>query len=161
LVIDNRFEPVKMFYQGFAASNLNRPKGFFVNEKGATSVLYKIHGGYLHSFSNGFEVSPNYIIQHQKQTQVNIGAYGAYSLPVVTSRNISDLKVSLGMWYRLDDSIIVTGGLSTAKWNVGFSYDANSSSLERYFQGANAFELSFVYRISVIKAAKRFSTPLI
>jgi type IX secretion system PorP/SprF family membrane protein len=161
LVIDNRLEPVKMFYQGFAASNLNRPQGFYMEEKDAPSVLYKLHGGYMHSFSNGFEVSPNYLIQYQKQTQINIGAYGAYSLPTVTSRNVMDLKVSLGMWYRLDDSVIVTSGLSTAKWNVGFSYDANSSSLERYFQGANAFEVSFMYRISVMKHAKRFSTPLI
>jgi len=161
LVIDNRFKPVNMFYQGFAASNINRPKGFYIKEKDAPSILYKIHGGYLHQFSNGLEVSPNYLIQYQERAQINVGAYAAYSLPTVTSKSITDLKVSLGLWYRLDDSFIVTTGFSTASWNAGFSYDANASSLERNFQGASAFEISFAYRISIIKTLKRFSTPLI
>lgn len=161
LVIDNRFKPVHMFYQGFAASNINRPKGFFIKEKDAPAVLYKIHGGYLHYFSNGLELSPNYLIQYQSSMQINVGAYAAYSLPAVTSKSITDLKVSLGLWYRVEDSIIVTTGFSTGKWNAGFSYDANASSLERNFQGANAFEISFAYRINIIKTLKRFSTPLI
>ena len=160
-VIDNRFKPVRMFYQGVAISNINKPKGFFLNEKDAPSALYKFHGGYLHHFTNGFEISPNYLIQYQKSVQFNIGAYAAYSLPAVTSKSITDVKVSLGMWYRIDDSIIVTTGLSTSSWTAGFSYDANSSSLERNFQGANAFEVSFAYKISIMKAVKKFSTPLI
>jgi type IX secretion system PorP/SprF family membrane protein len=160
-VIDNRFKPVRMFYQGVAISNINKPRGFFLNEKDAPSALYKLHGGYLHHFTNGLEISPNYLIQYQNTAQINIGAYGAYSLPAVTSKSITELKVSLGMWYRIDDSIIVTTGLSTSSWTAGFSYDANSSSLERNFQGANAFEVSFAYRISIMKSVKKFSTPLI
>ena len=161
MVIDDRFKPVKIFYHGFALSNMNRPKGFFVDGKDAPSLLFKSHGGYLHHFANGFEVSPNYLIQHQNKTQINIGSYAAYTLPAVTSRSVTDIKVSLGMWYRIDDSYIVTTGLSTSTWNAGFSYDANSSSLERSFQGANAFEVSFSYRISITKQVKKFSTPLI
>ena len=159
-VMTNRFQPVKIFYQGFAVSNLNRPKGFFLDERDASSLLYKAHGGYLHSFSNGFEVSPNYLIQYQHRAQINIGGYGAYALPAVTSGNITDLKVSLGFWYRIDDSVILTTGMSTAAWNAGFSYDANSSSLERSFQGANTFEFSFAYRIKIRKEVRKFSTPL-
>ena len=132
-----------------------------LNEKEAVFVVYKIHGGYLHTFHNGFEISPNYLIQYQQSVQINLGAYGAYSLPVVTSRSLTELKVSLGMWYRMEDSFILTTGLSTSSWNAGFSYDANSSSLERNFQGASAFELSFAYRIKIGKGIKKFSTPLI
>lgn len=161
LVIDNRFQPMKMFYQGFAVSNLNRPKGFFLDERDASVILYKLHGGYLHSFDNGFEVSPNYLLQHQDKTQINVGAYAAYALPAVISKTITDLKVSVGFWYRIDDSVIVTTGMSTRAWSAGFSYDANSSSLARNFQGANAFEFSFAYRLNIRKAVKKFSTPLI
>ena len=161
LVVDSKFKSVNIFYQGFAASNINRPKGFYIKEKDAPSILYKLHGGWLHQFTNGFEVSPNYLIQYQKGTQINVGAYAAYSLPAVTSKSITDLKVSVGLWYRIDDSFIVTTGFSTASWNAGFSYDANASSLERNFQGANAFEISFAYRISIMKTLRRFSTPLI
>ena len=162
LVIDQRFSPMKMFYHGFAFNNLNRPKGFYLDAKDASSILLKAHGGYLHTFANGFEVSPNYLVQHQQRsTQINIGGYGAYTLPGVQSRSITDLKVSLGLWYRLHDSVIVTTGFSTSTWNFGFSYDANRSSLERNFHGANAFEVSLGYRINIVKQIKRFSTPLI
>lgn len=160
LVVDDHFHPVKMYYQGFAVSNLNSPKGFFLDHRQTSAILYKIHGGYLHTFSNGFEISPNYLIQYQKGGQINIGGYGGYTLPNVTSRSVSDLKLSIGFWYRLKDSFIVTTGINTSSWDVGFSYDANSSSLERSFQGANAYEFSFAYKINIMKEVKRFSTPL-
>lgn len=161
LVVDNHFQPMKMYYQGFAVSNLNRPKGFFLDHRETSAILYKMHGGYLHTFSNGFEISPNYLIQYQKETQINIGGYGAYSMPAVTSKTITDLKVSVGFWYRLEDSFIITTGINTSLWNIGFSYDANSSSLERSFEGANAFEFSFAYKINIMKEMKKFSTPLL
>lgn len=162
MVIDSRFKPVRMFYQGLAVSNINRPKGFFLRESDAPAVSYKVHGGYLHHFENGLEVSPNYLIQHQKKyTQINVGTYAAYAVPAVTSRALTELKLSVGAWYRIDDSFIVTTGLSTSTWSAGFSYDANSSSLERNFEGANSYEMSFSYRISILRAVKKFSTPLI
>lgn len=161
LVMDKRFEPTKMFYQGISVANLNRPRGFYLDEREAPSILFKAHGGYLHTFNSGFEISPNYLVQYQESAQINIGAYGAYALPEVKSKTITNLKVSLGCWYRLDDAVIVTTGFSTAEWNIGFSYDANSSSLERSFQGASAYEVSLAYRINIIKEVRKFATPLI
>jgi type IX secretion system PorP/SprF family membrane protein len=161
LVIDNHRRPMKMHYHGFAFSNLNRPRGFFLDRRETSSVLIKAHGGYLQSFSNGLELSPNYLIQYQKELQLNVGGFASYSLPNVTSKTANDFKVSIGMWYRLFDSFIFTTGITTSKWNAGFSYDNNSSSFERNFQGANAFELSFAYRISILKEFKKFSSPLL
>jgi type IX secretion system PorP/SprF family membrane protein len=160
-VIDSHFQPMKIFYQGFAVSNINRPKGFFINEREASVMLVKIHGGYVHSFNNGFEISPNYLLQIQNGSQINVGGYGAYALPAVTSKSMKDLKLSAGFWYRVKDSFILTTGISTASWTAGFSYDANTSSLERNFQGANSYEFSFAYRIQIIKEYKRFATPLL
>lgn len=161
LIVDDYFKPVKMYYQGVAVSNLNRPNGFFQGTHEVAAILIKAHGGYVHSLSNGFEISPNYLVQHQKRTQINIGAYCAYSLPAITSRSITDLKVSLGFWHRIKDSFIFTTGMSTSAWTAGFSYDANTSSMERNFGGANAFEFSFSYKIRIAKEFKKFSSPLI
>lgn len=161
MAIDDHFKPMKMFYNGFAVSNINRSKGFFPEGREGSAILYKIHGGYLHTFSNGLEVSPNYLMQFQNNAQINVGGYGAYSLPAVTSGSLKDVKVSLGFWYRFKDSFILTTGISTSSWNAGFSYDANSSSLERNFQGANSIEFSFAYRIQIMKAYQRFATPLL
>ena len=161
LTIDNRFKPLKMYYQGFAVSNINRPGGFFGDQRGMSAVLLKAHGGYIHTFSNGFEISPNYLVQYQRQVQINVGGYGAYSLAAMTSRSATSVKVSLGCWYRLDDSIIVTTGISTPSWNAGFSYDANRAALQRNFGGANAFEFSFAYKISIARDFRKVSSPLI
>ncbi len=161
LVVDDLINPVRMYYQGLAFSNLNRPKGFFHDTHEPSSILVKAHGGYLRAFSNGVEISPNYLIQYEKMAQVNVGVYAAYALPRVTSKSLTDLKLSVGFWYRIRDSFIVTTGMTTSSWSAGFSYDANNSSLERNFQGANAFEFSFSYRINIMKEYRRFATPLI
>lgn len=153
----NRMRQPRVFYQGFAISNINRPAGFFPDGNDALSMLYKIHGGYVHAFNNGIEVSPNYLIQYQNSMQINIGAYAAHTV----QGSAQDLKISLGVWYRVDDSFIITTGFSTSRWNAGFSYDANTSSFGQNFQGSNAFEVSFQYRIGILKTLRTFSTPLI
>jgi type IX secretion system PorP/SprF family membrane protein len=160
-VVDNRFKPVTMFYQGFAVSNLNRPKGFFGDKNEGSALLFKIHGGLMKVFASGFEISPNYLIQYQNSLQLNIGASGAYSMTEGISQFSKSVKVSLGFWYRMQDSFIVTTGLGTDAWNMGFSYDANTSSLQRNFAGANALEISFAYRIKVVTEVRRFSSPLL
>ncbi len=161
LVEENRLRPARAFYQGLGVSNINRPDGFFLDRKDKPAILYKLPGGMLQSFNNGFELSPNYLIQYQKKTQINVGAYVAYRLQSVTGRFADDFKVSLGLWHRIEDSFITTIGFSCASWTAGFSYDANNSALERNFNGANAFEISFVYRINTANTTRRFSTPLI
>ena len=160
-VADDLIKPLKMYYQGVAFSNLNGPKGFLRDANAPPSILIKVHGGYLKAFRSGLEISPNYLIQYQDMVQINVGGYAAYALPGIISRTVSDLKVSVGVWYRLKDSIIATTGLTTSSWSAGFSYDANRSSLQREFHGANAFEISLSYRIRIVKEYKRFASPLI
>lgn len=160
-VADDLIKPLKMYYHGISFSNLNRPKGFLQDAQEPTSIVIKIHGGYVQTFRNGLEISPNYLIQYQDMLQINLGGYAAYALPHVTSRTVSELKLSLGLWYRIKDSVIATTGIATSSWSAGFSYDANRSSLRRDFHGANAFEISLSYRIRIAKEYKRFSSPLI
>jgi hypothetical protein len=161
LITDKNFQPPQMFYQGFAVSNINRPKGFLMEENQLSTILYKFHGGYLKTFRNGLEISPNYLVQHQKVTQVNVGAYAAYTVSELVSKPLLPVKVSIGFWYRMQDSFILTTGLSTPQYNFGFSYDANATSMQRSFDGANAMEFSFAYKINIMKEYKRFSSPLL
>ncbi|HEX8040165.1 MAG TPA: PorP/SprF family type IX secretion system membrane protein [Chryseosolibacter sp.] len=160
LVVDDRIKPLSMYYQGVAFANLNRPRGFFEDTHEPSSILVKVHGGYVHAFGSGFEISPNYFIQYQKMVQVNLGAYGAYTVPHLTSKSLTGLKLSAGLWYRIRDSFIVTSGIITPAWSAGFSYDTNHSSLSRNFPGANAFEFSFSYRINITREYGSFATPL-
>jgi type IX secretion system PorP/SprF family membrane protein len=151
------------FYNGFCISNLVRSHGYYLNSKEDFSVLYKVHGGVSTTWSRRLEISPNYLIQVQdKNLQVNVGMYFAYS--VINPRSSSktgSTKVLFGAWYRLQDAVILSTGVSNAVWNVGFSYDSNVYALSRTFGYGSSYELSFAYRIISNTSFRRFSSPLI
>jgi type IX secretion system PorP/SprF family membrane protein len=150
-------------YSGLAVSNIIRSNGFYLHSKGDVSLLYKAHGGFSTMWSRKVDVSPNYLVQLQDENfQVNIGLYVGYS--VINSKGLfktGDTKVLLGVWYRLQDAIIISTGLSNATWNLGFSYDSNVFSMSKTFGYGSAFELSLAYKIVNKNGFKRFSSPLI
>lgn len=150
-------------YNGLAVYNLIRSNGFYLNKKADASLLYKIHGGFVSTWSRKVDVSPNYLIQYQEGSfQINAGVYIGYSvINAAPSSRTGNLKVLLGVWYRLQDAIILSTGLSNAIWNVGVSYDSNVFSLSKAFGYGSAYEISLGYKISNKNGFKRFSSPLI
>ena len=54
----------------------------------------------------------------------------------------------LGLWYRNKDALIAAVGMDYNQWNVGLSYDINTSSLERASNNRGGIELSVTYIIS-------------
>ena len=150
-------------YNGIAVYNLIRSNGFYLNKKADASLLYKVHGGFISTWSRKVEISPNYLVQYQEGSfQINAGVYVGYSIINASpSAQTGNLKVLLGVWYRLQDAIIISTGLSNAIWNVGFSYDSNVFSLSKAFGYGSAYEISLGYKISNKNGFKRFSSPLI
>ncbi len=150
-------------YNGVSVSNVLRSNSFYLHSKGDVSILYKVHGGFSSTWSRKVDFSPNYLIQWQdKNLQVNLGMYVGYSLtnPKASSKSGST-KVLIGGWYRLQDSFILSTGLSNSIWNIGFSYDNNIFSLSKAFGYASAYELSLAYKTHSKNGFKRFSSPLI
>ncbi len=148
-------------FNGVSVSNILRPDGFYLNSKDALSLLYKIHGGFTSAITRKIEVSPNYLVQLQDESmQVNLGMYVGYT--ITTSRDISaGMKAIAGAWYRYQDAVIISVGLSNANWNLGFSYDSNVFSFGKAFGYGSAYELSLAYKIVSKSGYKRFSSPLI
>jgi len=150
-------------YNGITVSNLIPTQSYFLNQKASTSMLYKVHGGFTSMWSRKVEFSPNYLVQMQgKSFQVNVGAYVGYS--ILNQQGINKTgatKVMIGLWYRLQDSFIVSTGLGNDLWNFGFSYDANIFSLSRAFGFGSAYEFSLTRRLQSTNGFKRFSSPLI
>ncbi|CAN5354752.1 hypothetical protein BH10BAC4_BH10BAC4_09150 [soil metagenome] len=150
-------------YNGVSISNLIPATGFFLNSKSASSILYKINGGFTSTWSRKIELSPNYIIQLQDNNfQINLGAYIGYS--IISPRGVSktgNTKIIAGAWYRLNDAFVVSTGLTNNLWNVGFSYDSNIFALSKTFGYGNAFEFSLAHRLPTKNGFKRFSSPLI
>jgi type IX secretion system PorP/SprF family membrane protein len=151
------------YYNGLSVSNLLPGKGYYLLSKEGLSMIYKVHGGLSSVFNRQIDLSPNYLFQLQDNNfQFNLGMYVGYSITNPTSLSITgSTKVLLGVWYRLQDSIIISTGLSNAVWNVGFSYDCNTSSLSKAFGFGSAFEFSLAYKVVNNNGYKRFSSPLI
>lgn len=149
-------------FAGLSVSNIIRPTGFIEDTKGASIILYKLHGGIASIWKRKYEISPNYLVQYQNQSfQVNVGTYLSYYIDPPHLHKSKNTKVMFGAWYRLQDSFIFSAGFSNSSWNLGFSYDANISSLSRNLGYASAYEVSLAYKIVVNKGFKRFSSPLI
>jgi type IX secretion system PorP/SprF family membrane protein len=150
-------------YNGISVANIVRSNSFYLNTKADANLLYKLHGGFTSTWSRKVDISPNYLIQYQEQSfQINVGMYVGYAVtnPAVSARTGS-IKVILGAWYRLQDAIIISTGLSNAVWNVGFSYDSNVFSMSKTFGYGSSYELSLGYKILNKNGFKRFSSPLI
>jgi len=149
-------------FHGVSVSNIIRPDGFYLNSKDALSLLYKIHGGFTSALSRKIELSPNYLVQWQDDhIQVNFGMYLGYTISSSRDMASPGIKALVGAWYRFEDAIIISAGLSNANWNLGFSYDSNVFSFSKAFGYGSAYELSMAYKIVSKSGFKRFSSPLI
>jgi type IX secretion system PorP/SprF family membrane protein len=147
-------------YHGLAVANVQRSNGFFSDQLQGSAIVYKMHGGFSVPVTDKVDVAPNYLLQYQNQLQLNVGTYASYSLNDSHFSNVKKYKVVAGMWYRWEDAIIISTGMATNIWNIGFSYDTNKSALSRSLGNANAYEISMAYKIKRFKAINRFSSPL-
>lgn len=152
-------------FAGFATNYLNRPDHSFYQstEPVRMPMLFKFHGGLeLKSSDNTMSISPNVLIQHQKDlTQYDIGSYFTYEILDNMGRQSKSYSLLIGTWFRLQDSFILSAGFQAPNYTVGFSFDSNVSTLRYNSRGGGAFEISLNYILAKEKKVRKFSTPLI
>lgn len=122
----------KNFYFGIAGHHLNRPDESLI--LGQSRLPVKITGhlganikiGQRGRYSSTTTLSPNIIYQYQNGfQQLNIGAYLKYE------------SFTLGAWYRNKDAFILTVGITTDKYRIGYSYDLTVSQLGNGVSGGS------------------------
>jgi type IX secretion system PorP/SprF family membrane protein len=122
----------KNFYFGVAAHHLNRPDESLI--LGQSRLPIKVTGhlganikiGQRGRYSSSTILSPNIIYQYQNGfQQLNIGAYLKYE------------SFTIGAWYRNRDAFILTVGITTDKYRVGYSYDLTVSQLGNGVSGGS------------------------
>ena len=125
----------KNFYFGVAAHHLNRPDESMI--LGDSRLPIRVTGhmganiklGQRGRYSSTTFLSPNIIYQYQNGFQeLNIGAYLKYE------------SFTIGAWYRNRDAFIISLGISTDKFRIGYSYDLTVSKL---------IEISKVLEVSI------------
>ena len=139
----------KNFYFGVAAHHLNRPAESMI--LGDSRLPIRITGhmganiklGQRGRYSSSTTLMPNVIYQYQNGfQQFNIGAYLKYE------------AFTIGAWYRNRDAFIVSLGITTEKFRIGYSYDLTVSQLGGVTGGSH--EISMGINLKCKKQMKDF-----
>lgn len=159
-------------YIGGAYSHINKPsQTFFTDESnGSRKVLlyskYTVHAGGEFNLGNGVSLVPGLVTFLQGPSwQLNGGTALRFD---IGSQRYRTQRFQVGLWTRLVnnynynlsddnklsedyalgmDAIITSVRFQYNQFGVGFSYDANVSSLNKGTGGNGAFELSMMYVI--------------
>jgi type IX secretion system PorP/SprF family membrane protein len=142
------------FYFGAAFSHLNRANVSFENQNIPLYSKFTFHAG--GEFMNGrkFGMVPGVVTFFQGPSwQANFG--NSFKFLLGNSRRYHQ-AFQIGAWARLAnrlddgklmDAIILSTRFDYEQFNIGFSYDINTSSLYTATNGNGSFEFSMVYKI--------------
>ena len=139
------------FYAGGSVWHANAPKiELYSGYKAALSQRFVIHAGGELPFNDNLSILPAAFWTKQgRAMQTTFGANLRYN-----SHELEEIAVRIGAWTRLAnrlekkihaDALIFTTILELPRWQIGFSYDVNISSLARASDGRGAFEISLLY----------------
>jgi type IX secretion system PorP/SprF family membrane protein len=96
-------------------------------------------------YSNPVTISPNIVYRYQQGfMEMNLGTYVKYEM------------FTFGAWFRNRDAFILTFGLSTNSFRVGYSYDVTVSKLTN--QSGGSHEVSLGLFLKCKQKSKRFRT---
>lgn len=140
----------KNFFFGLAGHHLNQPDESMI--LGQSKLPVRVTGhvgaeiqlGQRGRYSNKTSIMPNIIYQYQNGFQeLNIGSYVRFG------------NFTFGTWYRNRDAFILSLGLSTEKFKMGYSYDLTVSKLGNGISGGS-HEVSLGLNLNCRKKAKNF-----
>lgn len=165
------FNPARNFYRkkvsinsGLVISNLNRPNESFIEgQESRLPMLFKYHGNIEFNITRHYTFHPAilYVRQNQFQ-QINAGGYLSYLMGHEGESALKMTELTFGVWYRVGDALIYSIGLSNQAYSIGFSYDVNNSSLQRFTNNRGAYEITFTFRDNKDnRKLRRFDTPRI
>ena len=142
----------KNFYFGAAVHHLNRPNvSMIIGDDSNLPMRFTGHAGFdiplgkRSRYSNPVTLSPNIVYRYQRGfMEMNIGTYVKYEM------------FTFGTWFRNRDAFILTMGLSTNAFRVGYSYDVTVSRLTN--QSGGSHEVSMGFFLKCKKKSKKFRT---
>mmetsp|Transcript_20774 Transcript_20774/g.28041 ORF Transcript_20774/g.28041 Transcript_20774/m.28041 type:complete len:319 (-) Transcript_20774:32-988(-) len=122
----------KHFFFGFAAHHLNRPDESMIIGSSRLPIRMtghmgaKIPLGARSKYTNTTSIMPNIIYQYQNGFQeLMFGTYVQYG------------AFTAGAWFRNRDAFILTIGVDTGKFRLGYSYDVTVSRLNNGVSGGS------------------------
>lgn len=142
----------KSFFAGGAVHHLNTPNESMIIGESKLPMRFTGHAGAeiqlgrQSKYSNGTSIMPNVIYQYQNGFQeLSIGTYIKYG------------AFNVGAWYRNRDAFILTIGVNTGKFKLGYSYDVTVSKLNNGVSGGS-HEISLGLNLSCKSKPVSFKT---
>lgn len=142
------------FNLGVTAFNVNQPKNSQLVAGYKLPMRFSIVGGYTHSIKM-LAITPRVLAMVQgTQSHVLVGADLAYYL----SKNSEKIQgFALGGAYRLGDAAVLGLKYLSSTFNIGLSYDINTSSLsDPIGKKAGSFEVFLNYKIKQEDKVKQY-----
>jgi type IX secretion system PorP/SprF family membrane protein len=142
----------KRFFFGFAAHHLNRPNESVIVGDSPMPMRFTGHMGAeipigtQSKYNNNTSIMPNVIYQYQQGfMELNIGTYIKYG------------AFNAGAWFRNRDAFILTIGINTGTFKVGYSYDVTVSRLNNGVSGGS-HEISLGFNTNCKPKTATFKT---
>jgi type IX secretion system PorP/SprF family membrane protein len=134
---------------GFSLFNLNQPNQGFYGDKIKRDVRKCLNVSYNKKMNEKVNLIPAFIFQQQgKFQEILTGLNVRYQLNEKSSFNKA---VQLGFYSRIKDAFIARVGIEYKAWNVGVSYDVNTSSLIAASNRRGGLELNIKYLLYLFK----------
>ena len=127
---------------GFSVDHLAEPNESFLGKSVRLADRFVVHDGLRIKAVKNFYICPNFIFMYQdKAREINVGSAFEYHMPGKKTETI----LSIGVWDRIGDAAIITGGVEYYKVRLMAAYDINTSQLKPATNGRGAFEISIIY----------------
>ncbi|HEX4887489.1 MAG TPA: PorP/SprF family type IX secretion system membrane protein [Luteibaculaceae bacterium] len=133
---------------GIAAFHVNGPKETFFAQSDRIAIKSVAHVSFKTFVNRQVFVDPNALIVSQAGTRnLILGLNGGYKLKDNNYR-ISEVFGGVAVrngFAENSDAILLIAGINIANFDLGFSYDVNTSNLRTGVSGNGSFEISLLY----------------
>ncbi len=127
---------------GINIAHINQPKERFNPDSEAVLPRrYTAHVAYSFSKINrgnsSYNITPSVIYENQAGlSYLNVGGYWNNEI------------LTFGTWYRVNQAMVFTAGLSFNQFNIGYSYDYTLNQSMSNFGSTNEFSVSYRFKLS-------------
>jgi type IX secretion system PorP/SprF family membrane protein len=134
---------------GFSTLHLNTPKQSFFTDKSINlDMKFTFSAIAQYQILPRIDLLPTFLYLHQgKYNEFVVGLFGKYHLRSIQGQTTA---IALGGFIRTKDAFVIAANMDYRSFNVGISYDINTSDLTTATNNRGAFELSIIYILKKI-----------
>jgi type IX secretion system PorP/SprF family membrane protein len=142
-------KPMRLFHPeiGLSAYHLILPKESFNDDNHKLTIRHTLYGGVTIPIKSFYFTPRIFQMRQRKATDLITGSEVGYNIP---NKTLLLKRIFTGIYFRNDfttafDASILMIGAQIKHWQLGFSYDINTSELAKATQRRGAFEVSVIY----------------